>query len=107
MEKSPTLQEVSLQVINNTGCDGIYSNNMAAKRNFPKGILDTQMCAGDEAGGKDACQGDSGSPLVAEEDGNFVLTGIVSAGIGCGSKVYPGIYTRVSSYVPWILENMI
>ena len=31
-----------------------------------------------------------------------VLVGIVSAGKGCGSKEYPGIYTRVSSYLGWI-----
>ena len=31
--------------------------------------------------------------------------GIVSMGWGCGDPRYPGIYTRVSAMMPWIIET--
>lgn len=31
------------------------------------------------------------------------LVGITSYGMKCGSRTFPGIYTRVSVYIPWIL----
>jgi len=63
-----------------------------------------QMCAGLPAGGVDACQGDSGGGLVVAVGGRPTLAGLVSAGAQCGSPSFPGIYTRVLSYLPWIQE---
>nr|CAD7447017.1 unnamed protein product [Timema bartmani] len=59
------------------------------------------LCAGYEEGGKDSCSGDSGGPLVC--DGQ--LTGIVSWGASCAASFYPGVYTNVSYYSSWILQN--
>lgn len=28
-----------------------------------------------------------------------------STGIHCGDKEHPGVYTRVTQYLPWIMEN--
>ncbi|XP_049545294.1 serine protease grass-like [Anopheles darlingi] len=68
-----------------------------------------QMCAG----GKnriDSCKGDSGGPLgfsIGLVGARFVEYGIVSAGIqSCGIRSVPGIYTRVSPYMEWIVDNM-
>uniref|UniRef100_A0A2M4CLN7 CLIP domain-containing serine protease n=1 Tax=Anopheles darlingi TaxID=43151 RepID=A0A2M4CLN7_ANODA len=70
---------------------------------------DYHMCAG----GKDrvdACRGDSGGPLafyVRNVGARFVQYGIVSAGINaCGKASVPGIYTRVSSYMDWIMASI-
>jgi len=59
------------------------------------------LCAGTPAGHVDACQGDSGGPLTGWAN-RRTLVGIVSWGYGCASAAYPGVYTRVASYAPWI-----
>jgi len=66
-------------------------------------ITPTEMlCAGYAGGARDSCQGDSGGPLVFQNGKNFVLQGVVSFGEGCARAGNPGVYARVSSYIPWI-----
>lgn len=64
------------------------------------------MCAGSLDGTVDACQGDSGGPLVVARDEQWYLAGITSWGIDCATFGYPGVYTRVSRFVPWINRVM-
>ncbi|MFK5986422.1 MAG: serine protease [Pseudomonadota bacterium] len=63
-------------------------------------LEDSMVCAGYPEGGKDACSGDSGSPLVSFSSTlkNWVQVGIVSFGIGCALPDEYGVYTRVSKY---------
>jgi len=53
-----------------------------------------QMCAGEIAGGKDTCLGDSGGPLYVLGSVNgkskYVVAGITSYGKGCAQPNYPG-----------------
>ena len=67
-------------------------------------VDDKMICAADT--GKDACYGDSGGPLliVGKNKTQDSLVGIVSTGQGCALYPYPGVYTRVSQYVPWMEE---
>ena len=66
------------------------------------------ICAGYPGeGGKDACQGDSGGPFVCQNGNSAVITGVVSWGHGCALPNYPGIYARVTVFLPWIKANMV
>ncbi|XP_025116097.1 trypsin-1-like [Pomacea canaliculata] len=64
------------------------------------------ICAANgTAGGKDACRGDSGSPLTCTlntPQETHYLYGIVSSGFGCGQPGQPGFYTYIVRFVDWI-----
>ena len=65
------------------------------------------VCAGMPQGGVDACQGDSGGPLTVAYNGTPVLAGIVSSGSGCADPKYPGLYSRVTSFLPWLRQYVV
>uniref|UniRef100_A0A8C0I0Z0 Peptidase S1 domain-containing protein n=1 Tax=Balaenoptera musculus TaxID=9771 RepID=A0A8C0I0Z0_BALMU len=60
----------------------------------------TQICVGDPRERKSAFLGDSGGPLVC----NNVAQGIVSYGKRIGTP--PAVFTRISSFLPWIRRTM-
>ncbi|XP_059053394.1 CLIP domain-containing serine protease HP8-like [Achroia grisella] len=101
--QSPVLLNVELPVLKNQICINAYNGTLR--------IYDSQICAGGVPD-EDSCAGDSGGPLtypfVLEKLGaRNVQIGIVSYGPKrCGMGGYPGIYTRVSNYLKWILDNM-
>ncbi|KAI4582599.1 hypothetical protein MJG53_009150 [Ovis ammon polii x Ovis aries] len=92
------LKEARLPVIENKVCNRYEYLNGRVKS--------TELCAGDLAGGTDSCQGDSGGPLVCFEKDKYILQGVTSWGLGCARPNKPGVYVRVSTYVPWIEETM-
>lgn len=98
-----TLQIVRLPIISNKRCQSMYK-----KAGHDKLITDNDLCAGYAKGGMDACEGDSGGPLIVRppNDHRWKLAGIVSNGVKCGEPLLPGVYTRVSKFVPWIMEQM-
>lgn len=98
-----TLQIVRLPIISNKRCQTMYK-----KAGHDKEITEMDLCAGYAKGGMDACEGDSGGPLIVRRpnDHRWSLAGIVSNGVKCGEPLLPGVYTRVSRFVPWILEQM-
>lgn len=67
------------------------------------GLVTPQMlCAGLEDGGGSACFGDSGGPLMAPAPGGSGWTLIGVASWGTAACDFYSVYTRVSSYRPWI-----
>lgn len=96
------LQEVTVPILSNEKCKSMFLR--AGRHEF---FPDIFMCAGFDDGGRDACQGDSGGPLqVRGKDGRFFLAGIISWGIGCAEANLPGVCTRISKFVPWILQTV-
>ena len=79
----------------------------------------TKLCAlppkisgyiGNTPYGADACFGDSGGPIFAQNNKDeWLQVGIVSGGTvgdpACGSMTRPGFYARVGYYTDWIIEN--
>jgi len=88
------LRDVAVPAITNNDCEDILGYDISNK----------QVCAGEHYGGKDACQGDSGSPLVLRQGNEHIQVGIVSWGINCGK--YPGVYSRISEGFDWIEEKV-
>lgn len=100
---SQILQKLKVPVTTQVSCSTRY--------NPQKTIRENQLCAGGEAG-KDSCNGDSGGPLMSfssDDEGhiNWYLAGVVSYGPrACGMKGWPGVYTRINSYMDWIVEKI-
>ncbi|KAM3915277.1 transmembrane protease serine 6 [Leptodactylus fuscus] len=90
---SDVLQKTDLRLISQDICSDLYHYQISPR----------MFCAGYSDGTKDACQGDSGSPLVCKEpEGRWFQAGLVSWGAGCGIPKYFGVYTRISRLVGWI-----
>lgn len=69
-------------------------------------VSENMLCAGILGDPRDACEGDSGGPMVAAFRGTWFLVGLVSWGEGCGRLHNYGVYTRVSRYLDWIHGHM-
>jgi len=98
---SDTLRLAFVPLMTNSVCAG--------PDNFtPNPITSNMICAGFLQGGVDSCQGDSGGPLVVDgPDGmTDTVVGVVSFGAGCARPNSPGVYARVTEYLPWIKANM-
>ena len=96
-EPARTLQKAAVPVVPRAQCAAAYKAWINVDPI-------TQFCAGGSQSGTDACTGDSGGPLAASAGGRFYLAGVVSFGKGCGRKDFPGVYTRVEPYLPWLLK---
>nr|XP_033793850.1 neurotrypsin isoform X1 [Geotrypetes seraphini] len=91
---SRTLQQASILLLPKSLCEERYGGRFTNR----------MLCAGSAREKHvDSCQGDSGGPLVCQRpSGSWVLYGVTSWGYGCGIKDSPGVYTKVSAFLPWI-----
>ncbi|XP_056237534.1 trypsin-like isoform X2 [Seriola aureovittata] len=86
------LQCLDVPIIDEQACENAY----------PGMISPRMVCAGYMDGGRDACNGDSGSPLVCHGE----VHGLVSWGMGCAQPNYPGVYVKVCEFLYWIQDVM-
>jgi trypsin len=95
------LHEVEIQVIDQQACQEKFSEAGLS-------VDDTEVCAMEPGTRRDSCPGDSGGPLIVPADNRngYVQVGVVSWGIGCGDKTYPGVYARLSHFNDWIRSQM-
>jgi hypothetical protein len=82
----PAAQEVSFAYLSDATCRSKLGSSF---------VTSSMICAGDLSGGIDACQGDSGGPIFSQVGSQFVLTGVVSWGVGCAQPDLPGVYASV------------
>lgn len=81
-----------------------------AFRNFKTTVIDNRVvCAGYARGGRDSCQGDSGGPLMSPDPRTrfYYAIGVVSFGYKCGEPGFPGVYTRVTSFLDFITSQLV
>ena len=99
-------QKLYTPLLSNEECIELFRDRTGGK------VLDisieNHLCAGGERG-KDNCYGDSGGPLVGRDTSLEPLTliGVVSGGSRTCGMGTPAIYTRVSYYRNWILNQMV
>ena len=91
------LQVVDVPVLDNAACASAYPDEE---------ITAGHVCAGYRQGLMDSCRGDSGGPLVVPGGPTgWTQLGVVSWGYGCAEALRYGVYTRVSHYIDWILNQ--
>lgn len=71
-------------------------------------LTDNMLAAGLAGGGKDACNGDSGGPLLVPSPlaPGWMQAGIVSFGSGCALPGVYGIYTRAGNFRDFITGHI-
>ncbi|XP_073482521.1 mannan-binding lectin serine protease 1 isoform X2 [Aquarana catesbeiana] len=91
------LMEIEIPVVAHEMCKAGYLK-------IGRMLTDDMLCAGLKEGGKDACSGDSGGPMVtfSQHKNYWYLAGIVSWGVGCGDSDRYGVYSNVYKNVDWI-----
>ncbi|XP_006897417.1 PREDICTED: kallikrein-7 [Elephantulus edwardii] len=88
-----SLMCADVNLISHKDCSKVYKDMLGK----------SMLCAGIPDSKKNACNGDSGGPLICKG----TLQGLVSWGtFPCGQPNDPGVYTQVCKYVSWIKETM-
>ncbi|XP_077483263.1 venom protease-like isoform X2 [Amblyomma americanum] len=95
---SSELRQAQIPVWAEADCKKAYEQHLP--------IGKAQLCAGDVRAEMDSCQGDSGGPLLLPHEGRYYVVGIVSSGKDCATPGFPGIYTRVSSHLDWLRNEL-
>jgi len=100
------LQKLKVNRMSNQKCRAAHDNT----QRIATTKFNQNLCAGGVEG-QDSCKGDSGGPLMLEQERmgrkNHTLVGIVSWGTDlCGQKNIPGVYADVSFFLEWILNKI-
>lgn len=97
-DRRSIVSAVAVQLVQPQDCSIMFRRKEAT-------FTHTEFCAWDELG--DTCTGDLGGPLIALWNGHHYVVGLNSyINVRDDSEYvpsdYPGVYTRVGSYLEWI-----
>jgi secreted trypsin-like serine protease len=95
------LQKATVPILSDAECLQWHEH-----KNINLELHSEMFCAGHSDGHMDACLGDSGGPLIVQQDGRWMLAGITSAGFGCAVDHQPGIYHKVADTAGWIAAHI-
>ncbi|XP_063992075.1 venom protease-like [Diachasmimorpha longicaudata] len=97
---SSHLQQLQIPVVPPENCKTAFNR-------FKTTVIDERViCAGFAKGGKDACKGDSGGPLMYPKNKTFYAIGVVSFGYRCAEPGIPGVYTRITHFLDFIKSHL-
>ena len=101
-EKPDQLRGARLTLLSTAECTALTKFNDYRR--------DSVLCGNEAntADGGQACNGDSGGPLITfgDPDGKPTVIGVVSGGFKCGTTGLPSRYTRVAKVLDWLNEKM-
>ncbi|XP_071122998.1 trypsin-like [Mytilus edulis] len=89
------LQILSMPAVNKTYC--------GTANFFPEIYWNKILCLHDQELGKDSCDGDSGGPVICNNDNK--LAGLLSFGLKCNGTT-PSVHTKIAAYLDWIKDTM-
>ncbi|KAI5636488.1 trypsin domain-containing protein [Phthorimaea operculella] len=91
------VNHVALQIISVPDCAAYYTANF---------VRDTNICTSGN-GGVGICTGDSGGPLTIRDQDRDILIGVTSFMSTNGCEFgQPSVFTRVTSFIPWIQSHL-
>ncbi|XP_023801267.1 acrosin-like isoform X2 [Cyanistes caeruleus] len=99
-QSADRLQEAKVQLIDVQLCNST---------GWHTGIVQPHnLCAGYPEGNIDTCRGDSGGPLMCQDNNAeyWWVVGISSWGRGCGRPKWPGVFVSTQYFYDWIVYNM-
>uniref|UniRef100_A0A8C6QJJ3 Serine protease 30 n=1 Tax=Nannospalax galili TaxID=1026970 RepID=A0A8C6QJJ3_NANGA len=100
-----SILEVAVPLLDSEECELMY--HLGEPSLTGQQLIQSDMlCAGFVEGQKDSCQGNSGGPLVCAINSSWVQVGVTSWGFGCAWPFWPGVYTRVPTYMNWIQRTL-
>ncbi|GFS05258.1 ovochymase-2 [Elysia marginata] len=100
------LMKVEMQAYTNERCLRVFSSTASAS--LYTYVSENTVCAANGLlGGRDACRGDSGGPLMCMQrtssgSAAYFIFGTVSNGNQCARPGEPGVYMDVREYLAWI-----
>ncbi|XP_078508617.1 serine protease 53-like [Lissotriton helveticus] len=97
------LQKVSITLIGQKTCNCIYNSLESFEHSDP--VLPGMVCGTDKDGNRGPCSGDSGGPVVCNEDGTWFLAGVISFSLACHLPNSPTIFSAVPTFSNWIKTN--
>ncbi|XP_055610820.1 phenoloxidase-activating factor 2-like [Uranotaenia lowii] len=97
-QEEPIQRFTAMPLVRKQECEVRLQRSAALGQRFR--MHDSFLCAGGQPG-LDSCKGSGGSPLVCESEGAYVLAGIMSWGVSCGTGV-PVVFSNVIYQTGWI-----